>query len=171
MGGLTPPRPLEAGDNSNAFDCGREALNHWFRRNAWRNQQDGTSRTNVISNATDTEVAGYVTLAASQINRAHLPKSAQRNRPDPIPAILLGQLAVDLRYQGRGVARSLMLFALKTALRISEDVGCYAVITHPLDEEVRAFYSGFGFQGLAFDPARAMVVRILDLKQNSPDRN
>jgi GNAT superfamily N-acetyltransferase len=171
MGGLTPPRALNAGDDRNAFDCGRESLNYWFRRNAWRNQEDGTSRTNVIIDTVNMAVAGYVTLVASQIDRAHLPKPAQRNRPDPIPAILLGQLAVDQRYQGRGCARSLMLFALRTALRLSDEIGCYGVITHPLDEGVRAFYRDFGFQDLPFDPGRAMIIRIIDLKQNNPDRN
>ena len=171
MGGLTPPRPLEAGDDRDAFDCGREPLNQWFRRHAWRNQQDGTSRTSVVIDTAGIAVAGYVTLVASQISRAHLPKPAQRNRPDPVPAILLGQLAVGRRYQGRGCARSLMLFALRTALRLSDDIGCYGVTTHPLDEEVRTFYRGFGFQDLPFDPGRAMMIRIMDVRQNSPGRN
>jgi GNAT superfamily N-acetyltransferase len=171
MGGLTSPHPLEAGYDRDAFDCGREPLNQWFRRHAWRNQQDGTSRTNVIIDAANIAVVGYVTLVASQISRGHLPKPAQRNRPDPVPAILLGQLAVDRRYQGRGCARSLMLFALRTALRLSDDIGCYGVTTHPLDENVRSFYRGFGFQDLPFDPDRTMIVRIVDLKQNDRDRN
>lgn len=171
MGGLTPPRPLESGDDRAIFDCGREPLNHWFRRNAWRNQQDGTSRTNVIVDSGNKAVAGYVALAASQIERAHLPKPLQRNRPDPIPTILLGQLAVDIRYQGRGCARSLILFALGTALRLSDDIGCYGVTTHPLDEEVRAFYRMFGFQDLPFDPHRTMIIRVVDLKQNRADPN
>jgi GNAT superfamily N-acetyltransferase len=171
MGGLTLPRPLEASDDRNVFDCGREPLNHWFRRHAWHNQQDGTSRTSVIIDTANMAVAGYVTLAASQIERDYLPKPAQRNRPDPMPAILLGQLAVDQRYQGCGCARSLMLFGLRTVLRLSDDIGCYGVVTHPLDEDVRAFYRGFGFQDLPFDPGRAMIIRIMDLKQNSPGRN
>ena len=95
-----------------------------------------------------------------------LPKSAQRNRPDPIPVILLGQLAVDKRYQGKGCARSLLFFALKTAVRLAKDVGCYAVVTHPLDDDVRAFYAQFGFEDLPYDPAHAMAVRIADLKQS-----
>ena len=96
---------------------------------------------------------------------------AEWRKADPVPAILLGQLAVDRRYQGRGCARSLMLFALRTALRLSDDIGCYGVTTHPLDEEVRTFYRGFGFQDLPFDPGRAMMIRIMDVRQNSPGRN
>jgi predicted N-acetyltransferase YhbS len=161
---LTPPRPLAADDERDTFDCGRESLNQWFRRHAWRNQQSGTSRITVVCNATTNQIAGYVSLSAAQIERAHLPKSAQRNQPDPIPALLLGQLAVDLRYQRRGLARSLMVFALTTAVRFSNDIGCFCVLTHPLDDGVRHFYRTFGFENLPFDPNASMAVRIADLE-------
>jgi predicted N-acetyltransferase YhbS len=166
MAGLTPPRPLTAEDDRQNFDCGRESLNAWFRRNAWRNQQSGVSRVNVICDAVSGAIAGYVSLSAASIERAHLPKSGQRNRPDPVPALLLGQLAVDRRYQGLGVARSLMFFALTTAVRVAQDIGCACVITHPLDDNVRAFYAKFGFEELPGDPLRSMAVRIVDLERN-----
>lgn len=166
MAGLTPPRPLAADDDRSAFDCGRESLNLWFRRRAWDNQISGVSRTSVVCDPATGSVAGYVSLSAAQIERAFLPKPAQRNRPDPVPALLLGQLAVDRRHQGKGYARSLLFFALTTAVRLSDDIGCFGVLTHPLDEEVRAFYCRFGFETLPFDPRRSMIVRIADLKHN-----
>ncbi len=111
-------------------------------------------------------MVGCVSLSAAQIARVFLPKSAQRNQPDPVPAMLLGQLAVDRRYQGLGYARSLMWFALMTAVRFSKDVGCFGVLTHPLDDALRVFYRRFGFEDLPFDPGRAMIVRIADLERN-----
>ena len=166
MEGLTPPRPLLPDDRFETFDCGRESLNQWFRRHAWHNQQSGTSRTNVVCDRSTGESAGFVSLCAAQIERSHLPKSAQRNRPDPIPALLLAQLAVDVRYQRRGIARSLMFFALTSAVRFSREIGCFCVITHPLDDGVRNFYRSFGFENLPFDPERSMAVRIADLEAN-----
>lgn len=165
MGRLNRPRPLEVNDDRNAFDCGRDSLNHWFRRHAWSNQESGSSRTNVICDSSTGAVAGYVTLSAGQIERAYLPKSEQRNRPDPLPVILLGQLAVDVAYQGQGCARSLMVFALTTAVGFSSDIGCVGVLTHPLDDHVRGFYNAFDFHDLPFDPGRGMLVRIKDLKR------
>ncbi|AZO29674.1 GNAT family N-acetyltransferase [Mesorhizobium sp. M1B.F.Ca.ET.045.04.1.1] len=164
MAGLTPPRPLAADDDRDAFDCGRESLNNWLRRHAWRNQQDGVSRTSVICDSASGLIAAYVALSAGQIERAYLPKSAQRNRPDPVPIVLLGQLAVDRRYQGRGCGRSLLLFALRTAVRYSTDIGCFGVLTHPLDDAVRDFYRSFDFEDLPFDAKRSMIVRIADLR-------
>ena len=111
-------------------------------------------------------IAGYVSLSAAQIERGHLRKSAQRNQPDPIPAILLGQLAVDKKHQGMGCARSLLLFALRTAVQFSRNIGCFAVVTHPLDEDVRTFYRRFGFEDLPFDPKSSMAIRIVELERN-----
>jgi hypothetical protein len=39
------------------------------------------------------------------------------------------------------------------------------VLTHPLDEDVSAFYARFGFEDLPYDPRRAMAVRIVDLER------
>jgi predicted N-acetyltransferase YhbS len=172
MAGLTPPRPLAASDDTTGFDSGRDALNLWFRRHAWRNQQADVSRTSVVCDSDAGTVVGFVSLSAAHIERAWLPKAQQRDRPDPVPALLLGQLAVDVRWQGRGVARSLLIFALTTAVRFSREVGCFCVLTHPLDENVRTLYRGFGFEDLPFDPARGMALRIADLMHNgfgSPD--
>jgi GNAT superfamily N-acetyltransferase len=141
-------------------------MNQWFRRHAWTNHAAGLSRTNVICDAAAGVIVGYVTLSAGQIERATLSKSQQRNKPDPVPATLLGQLAVHKQYQRQGYARSLLLFALRTALRASRDVGSFGVFTHPLDESARSFYARWGFQDIPFDPRQTMIVRMVDLEQS-----
>ena len=119
---------------------------------------------NIITDAATGQIAGYVTLSAAQIERALLPRPQQRNRPDPVPATLLGQLAVDVTFQSQGHAASLLMFALRTALVASETIGSMGVLTHPLDDGVRGFYVRWGFQDLPFDPRRAMFVRMADLR-------
>ena len=89
----------------------------------------------------------------------------QRNQPDPVPVVLLGQLAVDNDFQSKGYATSLILFALRSALRASEEIGCVGVVTHPLDDGVRGFYKRWGFEELPFDPKRAMIVRMAELRR------
>ena len=144
-------------------------MNHWFRRHGWTNHAVGISRVNVICDMTTARVIGYVTLSAAQIERSSLPKSRQRNKPNPLPATLLGQLAVDKDYHGRGYASSLLIFALRTALRASRDVASWGVLTHPLDESVRGFYARYGFQDLPFDSHRAMVLRMADIERSILD--
>lgn len=62
-----------------------------------------------------------------------------------------------------------MFYALKTAAGVAREIGCYGVLTHPLDDEVRSFYQGFGFEELPYDPRRSMIVRIKDLVRNGFD--
>lgn len=163
---VTPPRPLAEADDRTRFDCGRDSLNGWFRRHAWANHASGASRVNVICDTTSSAVVGYVTLSAAQIERAYLPKSQQRDWPDPIPVTLLGQLAIHKDWQGQGHATSLLLFALKTAVRAAQSIGIMGVVTHPIDDMVRGFYTHCGFEELPFDPRRAMIVRIVDLERS-----
>jgi GNAT superfamily N-acetyltransferase len=164
MAAVSRPRPLAEDDDRNAFDCGRDSLNAWFRRHAWANHVSGASRVTVLAELSGGRTAGYVTLSAAQIERAYLPKPQQRNRPDPVPVTLLGQLAVDKEFQGQGHAASLLLYALRIALQASTVIGSTGVITHPLDDGVRRFYGRWGFQDLPFDPRRAMMVRMADLR-------
>ncbi len=163
MGEVTPPRPLQADDDRTTFDCGRPSLNAWFQRHAWANHVAGITRTNVICDRQNGVIAGYVSLSAAQIERAFLPKTQRRNKPDPIPVTLLGQLAVGTMHQGQGHAKSLLAFALRSAVVAADHVGSYAVITHPLDDQVRSFYARFHFGDLPGDPKRAMFVRISEL--------
>jgi hypothetical protein len=163
VGAVTPPRPLRDDDDRAAFDCGRPSLNIWLQRHGWDNHASGISRTNVICDGDTGLIAGYVSLLAAQIERGFLPKPQRRSKPDPIPVTLLGQLAVATTHQGQGHARSLLAFALRSAVAAAQHVGSYAVITHPLDDQVRAFYAPFHFEDLPADPKRAMYVRIAEL--------
>ena len=164
MAAVTPPRPLAETDDRSRFDCGRASLNNWFHQRAWSNHVAGVSRTNVLCDAASGEIIGYVTLSAAQIERAFLPKPHQRNKLDPVPVTLLGQLAIHKDHQGQGHARSLLIFALKTAVRASREIGSFGVITHPIDDAVRGFYRRWGFQDLPGDPRAAMIVRMVDLE-------
>lgn len=170
MAAVAPPRPLAESDDRSKFDCGRESLNNWFRRHGWVNHVNDVSRVSVTTDAKTGRIVGYVASSAAQIERAYLPKPQQRNRPDPTPVLLLGQLAVDKAYQGKGYAVDLLHYALKTALRVSESVGSMGVITHPLDDGMRGFYAKWGFQELPFDPRRAMIIRMADLRLHFNDK-
>ena len=163
---VTPPRPLSPEDDRARFDCGREALNGWFRRHALANQIEGISRVSVITDAASGRVVGYDALSATQIERSFLPKAQQRNRPDPVPATLLGQLAIDRAYQGQGLASDLLLYALRAALLASRIIGSMGVVAHPLNDGVRGFYRKWGFEDLPFDPRRAMMIRMSEIERD-----
>ena len=63
-----------------------------------------------------------------------------------------------------GMARSLLMLALKTVVHASHEIGSFGVITQPIDDSVRAFCRRWVFQDLSGDPRGAMIVRIVDLE-------
>lgn len=162
-----PPRPLAESDPRDQFDCGREALNLWFQRRAWVNHLSDDSRVSVLMDDRASRIIGFVSLSQSSIERSYLPKARQRNRPNSIPVTLLGQLAVDIDYQGQGHAVSLLQFALRTALGVSSQIASAGVITHPIDDSVRAFYNRWGFHGLPFDPGGAMMISMDEIRRSA----
>jgi GNAT superfamily N-acetyltransferase len=58
----------------------------------------------------DGSLAGYYTLSSTAVRLPELPEAVVRKLPryPLIPATLLGRLAVDHRYQGRGYGRFLL---------------------------------------------------------------
>lgn len=166
MAEVTRPRPLAEHDERSHFDCGRDSLNTWFRHHAWHNHVSGVSRISVICDTSTQLIVGYVTLSAAQIEREFLPKRHRRNKPDPVPATLLGRLAIHRTYQGQGHARSLLRFALTAALRASREIGSFGVLTHPIDDPIRQFYRRWGFEDLSLDPKHSMIVRMVDLEKS-----
>ncbi|CAN2532138.1 hypothetical+protein [Methylocapsa aurea] len=166
----SPPRPLYESDDRSQFDCGRPSLNDWFRGRAWINQLNDVSRVNVMTEADTGLIVAYVAMSPAQIERAYLPKPQQRNRPDPVPVLLLGQLAVDKGSQGRGYGADLLIYAFEMALRVSEIIWGAGLITHPIDDNARSFYARWGFCELPYDPRRAMIIRMVDLRMSFAER-
>lgn len=161
-------RPFTADDDRYAFDCGCESLKRWFWHHAWEEQEADMTRTHVVADSTTGDIIGYVSLALAEIKRA--PQSSEGTAPDArptaLPAVLLGRLAIDQRYQRLGHARSLMHFAFASTVNVSRNIGCFCMLTHPLDDRVRAFFRTFGFEDIPCDPAGGMAVRIVDLEHN-----
>ena len=147
---LQPPTPLISTHLVTDFDCGVESLNEWLDKRAWKNQVLGVSRTFVITNGEI--VVGYYCLSSAAIDRIKLPKAKQRNMPDPIPAILIGRLAVDLRYQGKKIGLSLLQDAICRIITASQSIGVAYILVHALDDGAKHFYETKGFVAIPERP-------------------
>lgn len=166
MAGISSPRPIRKNDDRHSFDCGEKVLNHWLRRHAWGNEVTNASRTYVVVDEENGLIAGFASLATGQVERSFLSKPQQRNQPDPIPVLVLGQLAIDTRYQGSRLGVSLLKHAFDVAVAASKKAGIVGVVTQPLNQEVPSFYQRWGFESLPGDPEGALIVRIEDLKES-----
>ena len=132
------------------FASGDEALDEWLRRYAGQNWRRDTAASWVVADAEDVVVA-YVTVAMSAIDRSSAPASVARQAPDPVPALLIGRLAVDRRYSGLGVGTALVAHVLATALELNAKAACRAVVVNALHTSARGWWQHLGFQ--PFDPA------------------
>jgi GNAT superfamily N-acetyltransferase len=77
--------------------------------------------------------------------------------PDPIPVMVLGRLAIDQRFQGRGIGPALLRDAVLRTLQASEIAGIRAILVHAISERARQFYEEWGFVASPVDP---MTLRI-----------
>ena len=84
--------------------------------------------------------------------------------PEPIPVILLGQLAVDRNYQGKGLGTDLLIDAGKRALAAAEVIGARAIIVQALDEQAKAFYGRSGFLQFSAREPHMLLLRISELR-------
>ena len=62
-----------------------------------------------------------------------------------IPTTLLGRLAIDKNYQGKGIGKIVLIDALKRCYEISQKIGSFAIVVGPIDEEAEKFYKKYDF--------------------------
>ena len=84
--------------------------------------------------------------------------------PEPVPVILLGQLAVDMKYQGRGLGSDLLIDAARRALRAAGLIGARAIVVQALDRRAREFYERFGFLQFSDREPLLLILRISELR-------
>jgi GNAT superfamily N-acetyltransferase len=148
-------QPLSEKHDRSAFSCGDEALDRYLREQAGQDRRRHLSAVFVLIDTETSLVAGYYTLSACQVEPHSLPVQLARRLPRrPVPATLIGRLAVDLRYRGRGLGRSLLADALLRAATVSLEVASIAVIVDAKDEAARAFYEHHGFRRFVDEPFR-----------------
>jgi len=140
---ILAPVPIAVGHDLSSFDCGEVSLNDWLKKRALKNEGADSSRTYVI--AEGKKVVGYYCLAAGAIGHAAAPKGMRRNRPDPIPILVLGRLAIHKDYHNRGFGSGLLRDAVFRALQASRIAGVTALLVHALSEGARQFYLSRGF--------------------------
>ncbi|MCV3210640.1 GNAT family N-acetyltransferase [Mesorhizobium sp. YC-39] len=137
--------PLDGSHDRKAFNCGVLALDRYIREQASQDVKRRVGNCFVAVDRNAGAIAGYYTLAASSIPVASLPEDQAKRLPHyPIlPAILIGRLAVDTRYQGQRIGSALIVDALRRS--ISAAPASFALIVDAKDDQAVAFYRKHGF--------------------------
>lgn len=160
------PEPLGADHVVEGFSCGKESLDEWLAQRAKANQITGATRTYVT--VSDGRVVGFYSLSSGSIAGGDATGRARRNRPDPIPAVLLARFAVDSKHQGAGLGKALLRSALEQAQRAAEALGIACILVHAKDEDAKSFYLHFGFEPSPTDEMHLLLL-LKDLKEVQGD--
>ncbi|MDN5870155.1 MAG: GNAT family N-acetyltransferase [Nitrococcus sp.] len=148
---LSAPEPLTAEHDVSGFSCGKPALDHWLKTRALSNQEKGFTAVIVVHDRR--RVVGYYGLAPTAIVSSAMPRSMRTAQPpNPVPCLLLGQLATDEAWAGRGIGTGLLKHALGRCVTAAKLIGGRALLVHAVDTDAAAFWARRGFLPSRHDP-------------------
>lgn len=151
--------PLSASHDRAEFHCDVEELDRYITKQAGQDIKRRISRV-FVATAQDTpaRVIGYYSLSTLSIELTQLPENLARKLPKhPVPAALIGRLAVNKAAQGYGIGKMLLVDAIKRTLSVSDQIAIYAMIVDSINEKATAFYERFGFIRLSEDSPRLFL--------------
>lgn len=157
MSRFSAPRPLDAGDPTGHLISGEDSLDAYLRDRAMRNHQGGGARCFVTLDD-DGQIAGYYTLSSGSVEPAQAPGSIRRNMPSPVPALLMGRLAVDRKHQGHGLGAMLLYDAVARCATVAQNAGVRVLFVHALSESARQFYLRYDFVESPHDPMMLLLL-------------
>ena len=143
--------PLDAAHRRKTFTCGVLALDRYLHELATQDVRRRISNC-FVARDSDGAIAGYYTFAAASIPLSDVSSDISKRLPRyaALPAGLIGRLAVDQRFQGRGLGGALVMDAVGRAAR--GDAAIFALIVDAKDEAAVGSYVRLGFVRFANRP-------------------
>jgi len=144
--------PLGAEHDREPFSCGEEALDRYFKTQATQDIRRRIAHCFVAVEALSGQVAAYYTIAAASLPLLDLPPEEAKRLPryPTLPAVRIGRLAVDQKFQGRGLGGALLMDATRRCIQSPPAV--YALLVDAKNDQAVAFYERFGFRSIADRP-------------------
>lgn len=151
--------PLDAAVDAAPFRCGQAALDDYIRRYASQDVRRNLARVFVASPTGDSRrLAGYFTLSAGSVGCSDLPASLARKLPRyPVPVALIGRLAVDSEFQGKGLGAILLADACRKVVQASAVLAVAGIVVDAKDASAVRFYAHFGFVPMSGQSNRLLL--------------
>lgn len=156
---------LAKGHERSGFDCGHKALNEYLREHAGQDARKGASSCFVLCEGGDKKVVGFYTLSSLSVVIGAWPETVVKKLPryPVVPATLLGRLAVDEKFQGKGAGEHLLMDALRRSWEVSRQVASAAVVVDAKDERAVRFYEKYEFMRFRDEPMRLFLpMRVIE---------
>jgi ribosomal protein S18 acetylase RimI-like enzyme len=144
--------PLGDGQERSSFRCGEHALDRYFHTQVTQDIRRHIANCFVAVEAATGHVAAYYTISAAGIPLVDLPPEESKRLPryPTVPAVRIGRLAVDERFQRRGLGGALLADAAMRTLQA--DAAAFTLLVDAKNDQAVAFYQHFGFRTLASQP-------------------
>jgi ribosomal protein S18 acetylase RimI-like enzyme len=135
-----------------SFDCGDDVLDRYFRTQATEDIRRHIANCFVAVESASGRVAAYYTLSAVSLPFNHLPPEETRRLPryPTVPAVRIGRLGVDRRFQGRGLASTMLADACAKA--VQADIAAFMLVVDAKNDRAVAFYRHHEFRLVAGAP-------------------
>lgn len=152
-------RPLDASIVTTSFQCGSTHLDEYIRRYASQDVRKNVARVFVALPEKDLQrLAGFFTLSAGSVSCSCLPDSlARKLLRYPVPVALIGRLAVNNEFKGKGLGSILLADACHKVSQASAVLAVAGVIVDAKDHKAVSFYKHFGFIPLQGQPDRLLL--------------
>ncbi|MEW6736260.1 MAG: GNAT family N-acetyltransferase [Acidobacteriota bacterium] len=140
------------------FACGYAELDTYIRQYASQDAKKRIAQIFVALFDDDLTIKGYYTVSAASFRKEDLPTELAKRLPHyPVPAAILGRLAVDQTAQGQRLGEYLLMNAFDRIIQASRSIAIHAIIADAKDERVKAFYERYGFRAFKAQPLRMFI--------------
>jgi ribosomal protein S18 acetylase RimI-like enzyme len=134
------------------FRCGEEALDRYFQTQATQDIRRRVANCFVAVEIVTGQVVAFYTMSAASIPFVDLPPEESKRLPryPTLPAVRIGRLAVDERFQRRGLGEALLMNAADRTLRA--DAAAFTLLVDAKNDRAVGFYRRYGFRALTSQP-------------------
>ncbi|HEX4136915.1 MAG TPA: GNAT family N-acetyltransferase [Bryobacteraceae bacterium] len=146
------PEPLGKQHERSLFRCGEDAPDRYFQTQVTQDIRRHIANCFVAVESATSNVAAHYTISAASIPLVDLRPDETKRLPryPTVPAVRIARLAVDQRFQGRGLGAALLADAAARALKA--DAAAFTLLVDAKNDQAVAFYQRFGFRILASQP-------------------
>ena len=143
---------LGDGHDRAAFLCGDDALDGYFQTQVTQDIRRRITNCFVLVETATNQVSAYYTLSAASIPIVDLPPDEAKRLPryPTLPAVRIGRLAVDRRYQRRGLGELMLMNAVHRTMQ--DAAAAFALLVDAKNDQATAFYRRYGFRPIAGKP-------------------
>ena len=143
---------LAANHDRAAFCSGDDALDRYFQAQVTQDIRRRITNCFVVVETATGQVAAYYTLSAASIPLVDLPPDETRRLPryPTLPAVRIGRLAVDRRFQRRGLGELMLMNAVHRTMQ--DAAAAFALLVDAKNDLAVGFYRRYGFRPVAGKP-------------------